>query len=296
VGIPTYNRPEGLRRTLECIINQTYTNLEIIVSDNNSNSPEVIDILNEFKNIDSRIVFFIQPENKGAVFNFLFVLGLSSGKYYLWAADDDAWMPDYIEECVSVMEANPEVTICYSEAVLENYNGQERMIWASDMSTTDMSKLAGVRKVLLNQHRNTEFYGLLRTKLIKKYKFTGYFGEDHSVVLYMAMQGQISKISPGLFISGHGETLGSSPQSQAAGLGVPLSRYFGYIKLHLEMIRLTLQPGNGLSWLQKPVVAMYILERIFFVPLYRDAINAGITDFLHNYKYYVEQKKRSKSR
>jgi glycosyltransferase involved in cell wall biosynthesis len=41
VGIPCYNRPEGLKRTLECITGQTYKNLEIIVSDNCSPDPEV---------------------------------------------------------------------------------------------------------------------------------------------------------------------------------------------------------------------------------------------------------------
>ena len=41
VGIPTYNRPEGLRRTLECITKQTYKNLEIIVSNNCSSGPEI---------------------------------------------------------------------------------------------------------------------------------------------------------------------------------------------------------------------------------------------------------------
>lgn len=41
VWIPCYNRPEGLKRTLECITGQTYKNLEIIVSDNCSPDPEV---------------------------------------------------------------------------------------------------------------------------------------------------------------------------------------------------------------------------------------------------------------
>ncbi|MBU4370171.1 glycosyltransferase [Patescibacteria group bacterium] len=40
VGIPTYNRPESLRRTLECITSQTYKNLEIIISDNCSPNQE----------------------------------------------------------------------------------------------------------------------------------------------------------------------------------------------------------------------------------------------------------------
>ena len=47
VGIPTYNRPKGLERTLQCILNQTYANLEIIISDNCS-AP------NHCKNVDVR--------------------------------------------------------------------------------------------------------------------------------------------------------------------------------------------------------------------------------------------------
>jgi len=34
VGVPTYNRPKGLKRALNSLVNQTYQNLEIIVSDN----------------------------------------------------------------------------------------------------------------------------------------------------------------------------------------------------------------------------------------------------------------------
>ena len=66
VGIPTYNRPEGLRRTLECITGQTYRNLEIIVSDNCSPDPEVERVVRSFMAHDARIQYFRQPENKGA--------------------------------------------------------------------------------------------------------------------------------------------------------------------------------------------------------------------------------------
>ena len=45
VGIPTYNRPEGLERTLACITQQTYPNLEIIISDNCSPGPEVGEVI-----------------------------------------------------------------------------------------------------------------------------------------------------------------------------------------------------------------------------------------------------------
>ena len=70
VGIPTYNRPESLRRTLECITTQTYTNLEIIVSDNCSAGDSTESLVQEYIKKDNRIFFYKQSENKGPVFNF----------------------------------------------------------------------------------------------------------------------------------------------------------------------------------------------------------------------------------
>lgn len=106
VGIPTYNRPEGLRRTLECITKQTYTNLEIIVSDNCSPSPEVEAIVCEYMRNDNRIRYFRHERNKGAGFNFQFVLEKATGEYFMWAADDDQWEKNFIENCLNEIMIN----------------------------------------------------------------------------------------------------------------------------------------------------------------------------------------------
>jgi glycosyltransferase involved in cell wall biosynthesis len=66
VGIPTYNRPAGLHRTLECITQQTYPNLEIIVSDNCSPDVEIGKVVQSFIEVDHRIKYFRQPKNIGA--------------------------------------------------------------------------------------------------------------------------------------------------------------------------------------------------------------------------------------
>nr|WP_245926565.1 glycosyltransferase family 2 protein [Methanospirillum lacunae] len=101
IGIPTYNRPEGLRRTLECITEQTYKNLEIIVSDNCSRTQETEEIVREFMARDNRIQYFRQKENYGMAFNFKFVLEKSSGDYFMLASDDDLWDNSFIEKCLS---------------------------------------------------------------------------------------------------------------------------------------------------------------------------------------------------
>ena len=97
VGIPCYNRPSGLRKTLECICGQTYKNIEIIVSDNGSPNFEVQSIGYEFAYKDSRVSYYRQPRDMGGLYNVKFVLKNSRGKYFMFAADDDEWEPEYIE-------------------------------------------------------------------------------------------------------------------------------------------------------------------------------------------------------
>jgi hypothetical protein len=116
IGIPTYNRPASLRRTLECITQQTYKHLEIIVSDNASPGGDTSRLVKEFQANDPRIRFEEQTANQGPIFNFSYVAKLASGKYFMWAADDDEWEPWYVEKCVHTLEANPKLSAAVTEA------------------------------------------------------------------------------------------------------------------------------------------------------------------------------------
>lgn len=109
VGIPTFNRPEGLRRTLNLICHQTYRNLEILVSDNASPDSETEIVARDFAVYDQRIKYFRQPTNLGPTGNFRFVLAESSGEYFMWATDDDEWDATFIETCLAA--ANPRCSV-----------------------------------------------------------------------------------------------------------------------------------------------------------------------------------------
>ena len=101
VGIPTFNRPEGLRRTLRLICGQTYPNLQILVSDNASPGDETEQVVRDFSETDARVKYFRQPSNIGPIANFRFVLAEASGDYFMWAADDDEWDASFIETCLA---------------------------------------------------------------------------------------------------------------------------------------------------------------------------------------------------
>ncbi len=122
VGIPAYNRPEGLKRTLECITGQTYKNLEIIVSDNCSPDPKVEEVVKEFKKHDNRIQYFRQDENIGSTNNFKYVLEKATGEYFMWAADDDEWENFYVEKILKEFQSvgNNFVAINFEAQYVEN--------------------------------------------------------------------------------------------------------------------------------------------------------------------------------
>jgi len=108
VGIPTYNRVEALKSAIDCFSNQTYKNIEIIISDNCSPDPLYNEIAK--KNTD-RIRFFRQEKNIGFKKNHDFVKQKANGKYFMWAHDDDVFPPDYIEISVRYLEADPDAVL-----------------------------------------------------------------------------------------------------------------------------------------------------------------------------------------
>jgi glycosyltransferase involved in cell wall biosynthesis len=117
VGIPTFNRPDGLRRTLECITKQSYRNLEIIISDNCSPGLETQSIVEEFQKNDSRIQYFRQDKNQGPAWNFAFVLEKATGEYFMWASDDDEWDKEFIASCVFLLNQNKAIGMAFCNIV-----------------------------------------------------------------------------------------------------------------------------------------------------------------------------------
>src|SRR5512137_1289547 len=127
VGMPCYDRPEMLRQAIESIINQTYKNLEILISDDCSPNPEVVRIVDEYAAKDPRIKAYHQTVDLKCYGNYYFVLTHATGKYFMYGQDDDRWTPNLIEECVKVLEANPEIAVAIprSEYMVDGKTWQE---------------------------------------------------------------------------------------------------------------------------------------------------------------------------
>ena len=132
VGLPIYNRPEGLRRTLECFVNQTYANIEIIIADNCSPDPEVEKIAREYVAKDDRISYFRHEENKGWGYNTNFVIEKAKGEYFLRATDDDWWDVTFVEKVMNLMLSNPTASRGFSNFIEVDVNGEKSKLYLAD--------------------------------------------------------------------------------------------------------------------------------------------------------------------
>lgn len=101
IGMPVYNGSPFIREALDSLLNQTFTDFELIISDNAS-TDETESICREYAAKDPRIRYVRQPENRGALLNFQFVLDEAVGEYFMWAAADDMWSSEWIEELLPV--------------------------------------------------------------------------------------------------------------------------------------------------------------------------------------------------
>ena len=94
--MPVYNGEKYIQEALDSLLSQTYTSFELIISDNAS-TDKTQQICEEHAKGDSRIRYIRQPQNKGAIANFQFVLDEAVGEYFMWAAADDKWSNNWIE-------------------------------------------------------------------------------------------------------------------------------------------------------------------------------------------------------
>ena len=120
--VTTYNTNEKyLRRQIETILNQTYTDIQVHISDDKSPNENVAKILQEYAQKDNRIKLYIQPENLGYNKNFEFLLKQSTAEYIMFSDHDDIWYEDKVEKSLEkIKKENVDMVYCNCRLVDEN--------------------------------------------------------------------------------------------------------------------------------------------------------------------------------
>ncbi len=197
VGIPTYNRPEGLHRTLECITKQTYKNLEILVADNCSPDPHVERIVKKYLKKDKRIQYFRHEKNFGAHYNGKFVLEKATGVFFMWAADDDEWECEFIEKNVRNLLRNENAVLSMSKVYLVGVDNSDSLFTGTiDIQGNNFLERAKTYLTFPCPSYNSRFYGVMkRVAILKSFIDYPFHGGDWAIMLKMLEQGDFIEVN-----------------------------------------------------------------------------------------------------
>lgn len=99
---PTYNSYEFSKQTIKSVLNQTYTNWELLITDDFSTDGSYLKLRKEFN--DSRIKFFQLAKNSGPAYARNNSIKKSSGKYIAFIDGDDTWNKNKLSEQIRFME------------------------------------------------------------------------------------------------------------------------------------------------------------------------------------------------
>jgi glycosyltransferase involved in cell wall biosynthesis len=148
VGLAVRNEPHAVRRCIESVLAQDFTDLELVICDNASDD-ETVDTLAEFAREDRRVTVAVNPVNIGSHENMNRVLQASRGTLFRWISADDWLEPHALSAGVRALERHPDAVGVTSGFTIhtpgtaprhEQYRGQfpsspdagrrfERMLW-----------------------------------------------------------------------------------------------------------------------------------------------------------------------
>ena len=124
VIIPTFNRPKYFQEALKSVLNQTYKNFEIFISDNSTND-DTENLMQDYLQRYSNIKYFHHRNfNAHDNWNFARQYNNPQAEFVNWLMDDDLFYPQKFEFMVEIFRNNPDVALVTSIRNIINEDGK----------------------------------------------------------------------------------------------------------------------------------------------------------------------------
>jgi glycosyltransferase involved in cell wall biosynthesis len=191
-GLPVYNGALYLRRALDDILAQTYTDFELIISDNAS-TDATAQIIREYAKRDPRIRRYRQKINIGVGNNWTFVAEQARGKFFKWVSANDEYEPTLTADCLAVMERDPTVVLCYGRTQFIDLGGARMGLYPEDFAADSTSPLERYRTVRKYLNLCTPLQaGVIRRDALRRCRYLGnYRDSDRVLIAGLALEGRI---------------------------------------------------------------------------------------------------------
>jgi len=207
IGLPVFNGKCFISSSIDALLCQTHKNFEIIISDNSSTDSTSL-ICEQYAKRDSRIKYIRQKQNRGAVWNFNFVLKQAKNDFFMWNSVDDIKEPEFLKKTLTALLSNKNAVGCMSK--LRYYDFPEKT--SQDKINSQFRKIRKKIKNILRKEaihdisgpyekkirlflRKTKaemIYGVFYTKELQQCIFDeSFIGYDRAIILSLLKHGDL---------------------------------------------------------------------------------------------------------
>ncbi|HJS47196.1 MAG TPA: glycosyltransferase [Gemmatimonadales bacterium] len=210
IAVPVFNGERFLRESLDGLLAQTFEDFELVISDNASTDGTEA-ICREYVARDARVRYHRNPQNVGGPGNFRRVFRLCRGEYHKWSTADDLWAPTYVEACVAVLDAHPDVVLAHPRSNLVDARGTVMGKFDDPLDLRQDSPAVRVGEVIRRSSFTHAHLGVLRRcAMLRTGLIGGELASDIRFLAEMAMLGKLAVVPEYLFSRRFHETASSA--------------------------------------------------------------------------------------
>lgn len=199
IGMPVYNGERWLRQSVNALLAQTRRDFTLLIADNAS-TDRTESICRELVAADERIRYHRNEANLGVFRNYNRAFELTKSIYFKWASSNDLCAPDFLDQCISALEATPSAVLAYPSTIVFTEDPARGERYAFDPDVRDPDPVVRFRRIVSETQLNNAFNGVYRADALRRTSLNGnYMGSDIVMMAELALQGLLIKLPPFLF-------------------------------------------------------------------------------------------------
>lgn len=246
IGLPVYNDKKFIQQSIDSILNQSFRDFVLIISDDCSTDGSGAICL-QYAQTDSRIKYIRQEKNIGISRNMQFLLSQAKTKYFMWAGDDDIMHSDFVTKLHQALEDVPTATsaFCTSQFIDE----QNRKIKTIDYNYQNNNTRQRVKNYIKNSS-DVWGYGMFRTTDIAGVEFPVWWWPNAKTPYNNIYPTLAYYLAKGDFTYLHGEPL-----------------FYKRVKTELSVNHIVTGGGNGIKeslafWIRRFNLVVFTIQQL----------------------------------
>jgi glycosyltransferase involved in cell wall biosynthesis len=167
IGLPVYNGEEYLAESLDALLGQTYTDFELIISDNAS-TDGTAEICRRYE-------------------------------LFKWASNDDLYARDLVERCVDALDKYPDVVLAHSWTAKVDGSGNVTEAFEYPLTTASPRAPERFRSILFDSGGDDD-YGIVRIDVLRRTAMKeSYHHADHTIIAELGLHGPFYQVPDWLY-------------------------------------------------------------------------------------------------